>query len=245
MWKRISAYLFDIILIGIVTVGLTFFMSFLLDYDSYAQKLSDLYDSYEVKFGVDFDLTYDEYDAMSPEESAKYDLAVKAVSEDGEVNYLYSMMLNLTLIMITFSILAAYLLLEFAVPLLIGNGQTLGKKIFGIALMRKDGVKINALLLFVRTVLGKFTLETMIPVLIIIMFYFNVIGIFGTVVILGIAIAQIVMIAATKDNLAVHDALSQTVAVDAASQMIFDSYEAMIEYKKKLHAEEAEKAEYR
>jgi len=111
--------------------------------------------------------------------------------------------------------------------------------------MRKDGVKINALLLFVRTVLGKFTLETMIPVLIIIMFYFNVIGIFGTVVILGIAIAQIVMIAATKDNLAVHDALSQTVAVDAASQMIFDSYEAMIEYKKKLHAEEAEKAEYR
>ena len=42
-----------------------------------------------------------------------------------------------------------------------------------------------------------------------------------------------------------HDMISGTVTVDFASQMIFDSAEQMLEYKKKLHAEAAERAEYR
>ena len=44
VWKRISAYIFDIILIGLAAVGFAFLFSNLLGYDSYASDLSALYD---------------------------------------------------------------------------------------------------------------------------------------------------------------------------------------------------------
>ena len=138
-----------------------------------------------------------------------------------------------------FLILFAYLLLEFVVPLLLKNGQTLGKKIFGIAIMRTDGVKITPFALFVRTVLGKYTIETMVPVLIVIMIYFSILGLTGTVVLGLIALLQIILLAATKSRSAIHDLLACTVAVDFASQRIFDSSEELLEYKKKLHEERA------
>ena len=94
------------------------------------------------------------------------------------------MIINLTLVITSISILLGYLLLEFVVPLIFKNGQTLGKKIFGIALMRNDGVKINTVMLFVRTVLGKYTIETMVPVLVIIMTFFGSAGIIGLAVLL-------------------------------------------------------------
>ena len=43
---------------------------------------------------------------------------------------------------------------------------------------------------------------------------------------------------ATKTNSTIHDILAKTVVVDLSSQMIFDSEEAMIDYKTKLHAEQ-------
>lgn len=245
MWKRISAYIFDVILIGIVIVGVAFFMSIFLDYDSYSDNLSALYNKYETEYSVDFDITSSEYNALSDEQVATYEEALLALSADSEVNRTYSMMINLTLIIIVFSVLISYLIFEFIVPIILGNGQTVGKKIFGIGVVRKDCVRINNLLLFVRTVLGKYTVETMIPVFIIIMFFFGSVGITGTVIIFALLLAQIISLAVTKENLALHDLLSQTVTVDMASQMIFDSPEAMIEYKKKLHAEEVEHAEYK
>ena len=60
------------------------------------------------------------------------------------------------------------------VPLKLGNGQTIGKKVFGIGVMRVDGVQLTTIQLFIRTILGKFTLETMIPVYIVLMIFFNI-----------------------------------------------------------------------
>ena len=73
------------------------------------------------------------------------------------------MMYNLAIVMVVIGVLGANLILEFVVPLIIGNGQTLGKKIFSIGVMRYDGVRVSPLLMFVRTVLGKSTIETLIP----------------------------------------------------------------------------------
>ncbi|MBQ2142480.1 MAG: RDD family protein, partial [Alistipes sp.] len=105
------------------------------------------------------------------EERAQYDAALAAFAEDREAGYLYSLLINLTLVIITFGILLSDLILELIVPLLFGNGQTLGKKIFSLGLMRNDGVKLNAMQLFARTLLGKFTIETMIPVYVLIMLF--------------------------------------------------------------------------
>ncbi|MBE6616925.1 MAG: RDD family protein [Ruminococcaceae bacterium] len=244
MWKRISAYIFDMILLGILAVGLATVLSFALGYDKYAADLDEAYAKYEREYGVEFGITEDEYDAMSEEDRAVFDEASFAVSADKDAIYSYNMIVNLTLIITTFSILLSYLALEFVLPLVFKNGQTLGKKIFGIALMRNDGVKINTVSLFIRTVLGKFTVETMIPVLILIMIFLGSMGVVGVIVIGLIGLLQIILLIATKTNSAIHDVLANTVAVDFASQRIFDSMEEQIEYKKQLHAEEVAKREY-
>lgn len=245
MWKRISAYIFDMILLGILAVGLAALLSFALGYDGYAARLDAAYEKYENEYGVTFGITEDEYLAMPEEERALFDKASEAVSADSEALYCYNMVINLTLIITTFSILLAYIGLEFVVPLLFKNGQTLGKKIFGLALMRNDGVKINSVSLFIRTVLGKFTIETMVPVLIIMMILLGSMGVVGVIVLGLILLLEIVLLIATKNNCAIHDLLANTVAVDFASQKIFDSAEEMIEYKKRLHAEDVAKREYR
>ena len=47
LWKRISAYIFDVILLVTVAVGVAFLLSTLFKYDSYAQKRAELRQAYE------------------------------------------------------------------------------------------------------------------------------------------------------------------------------------------------------
>ena len=151
---------------------------------------------------------------------------------------------SLTMVIVSMSILFSYLIWEFFIPLRLKNGQTFGKKIFGIGVMREDGIKVTAPLLFIRTILGKFTIETMVPVLIIIMLFFGTIGITGLLTLGLILLLQIILMIATRTNSTIHDVLAKTVVVDLSSQMIFDSEEALVEYKKKVHAEQAARQTY-
>ena len=124
------------------------------------------------------------------------------------------------------------------------NGQTIGKKVFALGVMHTNSVRITTLALFVRSILGKYTIETMVPVLLIIRMFFGSGGILGLIIMLILLIMQIVFMATTKGRLAIHDMLSSTVVVDLPSQRIFNSVDEMTEYKKRLHAERAERAEY-
>ncbi len=239
MWKRISAYIFDAILVGILAVGIALLLSTVLGYDRYASKMDDAYERYAAEYGIDFDLSATEYEALPEAEQEKYDAATKALFSDNEVIYAYSMMINLTLIITAFGFLLSYLILEFFIPLWLKNGQTLGKKAFGVAVMRLDGVKMSAPILFVRTVLGKYTLETMIPVLLLIMLYFGFIGGLGLILIGIILLTQVILLSVTNAHTPLHDLIASTVTVDMASQLIFDSKEDMLAYKKRIHAEDA------
>jgi energy-coupling factor transport system permease protein len=147
-------------------------------------------------------------------------------------------------ILLKLGILMAFLLLEFSLPMMMGNGQTLGKKIFGVALMSTEGIRINSIALFIRSILGKYTIETMIPVFLIMMISYGSIGLIGTIALGTLLLVQIVLAAATKNNSLIHDLLAATVAVDMQSQMIFATRENMIAYKEKKHAEMAAKKEY-
>lgn len=244
MLKRISAFMFDIIMLGILAVGLGFIISSLTGYDKYSTALNDTYDKYEAEYSIEFEIAEDTYRSFTDEERANYDAAYNALINDTDAMYAYNMVINLTLLIITLAILLSYVVLEFVIPLMFDNGQTLGKKIFGIALMRTDGVKISAPLLFIRTILGKFTIETMVPVLIIIMIYFNSIGVVGILVLFLILVLEISLLISTKTNSMVHDVLAKTVAVDLASQMIFDTEADMIAYKNKVHSEKAARETY-
>ncbi len=244
LWKRISAWLFDIIMLVIAVVGVAFLLSAVLDYDGYAQQMDDVMTRCEAQYKVELDISREEYEEKSEEDRKLYDEAYKAFSTDPTAVRAYGMMVNLTFLIVVFAILAGYLLLEFLVPVLFGNGQTMGKKIFGIGVMREDGVKLTPMILFIRTVLGKYAVETMIPVMILLMFWFGTMGILGLVLILGMLIAQIVMLFTSRTRASLHDRLSHTVTVDMASQKIFDTPEALLAYKQRIHAEQANKANY-
>lgn len=240
MWKRISAALLDFIFLCIVVVGVAFLLSAIFNYDGYIMKFEEVSNKYEQEYGVDFDIPSSEYQALTEAEREQHDTAAEAFSSDTEANRAYGMIINLTFLIIIFSLLFGYVLLELVVPLIFKNGQTLGKKVFGVAVMRRDGVKVSPLLMFARTVLGKYTLETMVPVFIIIMISLGMIGVLGIIILAAILIAQIVLLIATKARTPLHDMLAQTVTVDYASQMIFESPEELLAYKKKIHAEKVD-----
>lgn len=237
MWKRISAWLFDFIIFVIAAVGIAFLLSAILGYDKHNTALNEAYAKYEAEYGVIFDVTQEEYMQLSAEKQATWNEAYQALIKDNEAMYSYNMVINLTLVISTLAILLAYLVLEFFIPIKFGNGQTLGKKIFGVAVMRTDGVKVTAPLMFIRTILGKFTIETMIPVLICVMIFFNMIGIVGMFILGLILLLQIILMITTYTNSCIHDVLAKTVAVDMASQLIFETEEELIAYKNKVHAE--------
>ena len=225
IWKRFSAALFDIILVAIVSVGVMYLVSLMLDYSSYSARLGEIQEKYEQTYGVDLDISSEEYGKLSEQETELYDSAFLAFSEDSDAVYVTGMMMNFSLIMITFGLLVGYLAVEFAVPLMLGNGQTLGKKVFGIAVMRKDGIRISPILLFARTLLGKYTVGTMLPVLIVIMVYFGIMGGVGTVLLVALFGAQLTLLFATRAHTPIHDLLAQTVTVDVTTQIIFENAE--------------------
>ena len=239
MWKRISAWLLDAILLCIVTTLMAFLLSTALNYDSYSQQLDARYAHFEAEYGVSRELTQDQVDAMTPEQLANLDAASLALSEDEEALYAYNMMIHLMIVITSIGILLAYIVLEFTVPAVLGNGQTVGKRIFGIGVMRQDGVRVNGVCMFIRTVLGKYAIETMIPVLMTLMLFFGTFGLVGWLIVAAIAIAQIVLLATTKERCTIHDKLANTVTVDVASQMIFKTHDDMIAYKQKVAAEKA------
>ena len=238
--KRAAAWLLDIILLVVLACGIGMILSAALNYDQHSQALEACYERYEKEFGIDFDV----YADLTEEEQARFEAANAALQKDTQALKAYNMVVNLSLTIVSLSVLLSYLALEFAVPLLFGNGQTMGKKVFGIGLIRVDGVKISTFALFVRTVLGKYTVETMIPVLMAMMIFIGTIGILGPAIVLGLLILQVALIVTSPTNSALHDHMAATVAVDLASQMIFATAEDLVEYKKQVHAEQVKNQPY-
>lgn len=243
--KRVSAYLLDLILLVVLITGIAFLLSAVFQFDTWNQAVSDNYARYEAQFGISLDITQEDYDAMTAEQKAVYDAAFEALNADEEAVRAYNMLVNIILSIVSLSILLGYLGMEFVVPLLFGNGQTVGKKVFGIALMKTSGVKINTVSLFIRTVLGKFAIETMIPVLMIMMMLLGTIGLLGPIVVIGIWLVQLVMLLTSHTNSLIHDVLAHTVAVDMHSQMIFSSEGELIAFKQQLHEEMVRNQPYR
>ena len=70
MWKRISAAMFDGILLGIAAVLFALILSWALGYDGYIDTLNERYDQYGAQYGVDFHMSLDEHDQLTSEQSA-------------------------------------------------------------------------------------------------------------------------------------------------------------------------------
>lgn len=239
MWKRISAFLFDAILLGILAVLFAFLLSSALGYDRYVDTLNRCYEAYGEQYGVDFQTSLSQYDSMTEEEKQQLEEAYRAVGQDEEAAYAYQMTIRLTILMVSLGILLACLIWEVLIPALLKDGQTLGKKIFSLGVMRSDGVRLGGVQLFVRSILGKYTVEIMIPVLVAMMLYFGSTGLLGTLLILGLALVNGCLFLFTYAHTPIHDLLAGTVVVDLPSQRIFPTREDMIAFKERMAAEKA------
>ena len=242
--KRISAGLLDVIAVSIIATLCAWLISLASDYDGWNKKLEDSYSRYESQYGVTFRITEEEYNNKSSSDKENYDNAYKALVEDSEAMKAYSMVTNLMILTVSLGLFIAVLIWEFIVPLFLKDGRTVGSLIFGIAVMRSNGVRISHISLFIRAILGKYAIETMISVYIIMMIFMNTIGIVGPLVICGILLMQLILIISTKNNQLIHCILSDTVVVDYGSQRIFDSQEDLLEHKKREARDRAERNPY-
>ena len=236
VWKRISAWLFDVILAVMLAMGFALAASAILKYDThyngYTTAVNAYYDEYEQANGVDLRLSNDEYNAMSDEEKDVYDKMKAAAEEelqalmgkDKDLIAKQSTVMTLTVAIVSIGIFLSDLVLFFVVPLLFKNGQTLGKKMFGLAVMRTNSTKITPPVLFVREMVGLFAIETMA-----VLFLCTIIPV-GLIAAVLVQLLQIFVMFKTQTNSCIHDLLSDTVVVDFTSQRIFDTKDEMVEY---------------
>ncbi len=259
-WKRISAYLFDAIVAVMLTVGFATVLSAIVGYDKHSETVERYYmqyeeeykAEYEEKYGVDFDVTQEEYNAYTDAQKehfqkaqTEYHNAVsKALQSNREAMTAYEKVLSLSFVILSISLLVGVLVVQFVPPLFFHNGQTLGKKIFGLALMRSNCVQISTPVLFIRATFGMYAIETMFPAALLLLVYFGMMGSVAFLTVGLLLILQIGLLIGTKNNSSIHDLLADTIVVDMASQRIFKTQDEMLAYVKEQQAEEAAKAEY-
>ena len=247
VWKRASAGLLDFILTAIVAVGIIFLMSYVTGLNNHYDSYQSIMDSYEAKHGVDFDsiASTEAFNALPKAEQDKLNTAFADFAKDENANFHYNLMIQKIILNFSIGILVAIGLIQFAIPMFLKNGQTVGKKVFGLGVMRTDGVRVNGQIMFIRAILGKYTIETMVPLMMLLWIFTGRAGILSLIIIALVLIGNIIMMLITSTNSAIHDMLANTVTIDMASQLIFDSPEALLEYKQEIHRQAAERAEYR
>ena len=244
-FKRFSAGLFDLIITLVLITGFAFIISSVTGYADYSAEALEIMESYTKEYNVDLSISWEEdYLKLTEEEQQRFIEGKNALNNDEAYIRNQNMMLSLVLVIISLSPLLALLVWELLIPLLLKNGQTLGKKIFGIGVMRVDGIEVSPVIMFIRTILGKFTVETMIPVIIAIMVLFGGAGILGTISLMGILVLQCGMYLFTQYHAMIHDSLAKTVVVEMSSQLIFKSEQDLIDYKNKLQQEAAQNGQY-
>lgn len=241
MLKRVSAFILDGILVLVLATMFGFFVSKICDYDSTYDALMEKKNFYESEYHISTEITAEEYESFDQETRELYDRVSLEMAEDVELSTIYTLLIGKSLIIVSISILLAYIVTEVLCPFIMGNGQTIGKRIFNLAVMQTDHTKIKKISVVVRAVLGKYTIETMIPVLICLMLMFNVIGWIGLVILVILLFLQLAVLINTKTNSVIHDLMACTVVVDMASQKIFDDTESMEEFKKKYEEKMNEK----
>ena len=243
--KRFSAFLLDFILLCTLTCGFAFLLAWITGIDGYTETLQGYYEQYEEKYGVDFGISAEDYEKLTQEEKDLYQEAYSAIFEENpDAARAYQMSVALPMLITTISILLSYVVFEFIIPLCLKNGQTVGKKVFGLGVVFKNSVRLTNFALFARAILGKYTIETMFPVLLIMLVFYNQMGLLAFILVGALFILQIVLLIVTKTNSFIHDTLANTVVVDLQSQMIFDSTQELVSYKEELSRQEAEKKDY-
>jgi uncharacterized RDD family membrane protein YckC len=218
--KRFSAFLTDIFVFAILFLLTARLFSALFGYDSGRHSLEAAYQSYADKYGISLDITEEEFEKLSSSQKELYYLADEEIAKDSDLNALYKRITILGISTLTASILLSCIISELIIPLFLKNGQTLGKKAFGIALTDKSSRKIKNSALFIRAMLGKFLLGYFLFALCIYMTLFGIFTPFPSLILILVFFFNAILCLLTKNKISLADILSGTVVCDLECQII-------------------------
>ena len=94
LWKRISAWLFDVIMLLIFIAGFATIISAVIGFDATVEKSDALKEKYYKDYGIVEIETQEEWDKLSTEVQQKYIDAEEAFQNDKEANRLFLLMLS-------------------------------------------------------------------------------------------------------------------------------------------------------
>ena len=247
-WKRISAYLFDTVLLTVLIMGIAILANTVLKVDTYIEKLNAYRTQYATELDIDLDISDEEFQSMTEEEKTAYDEKYsqlnEAMAKDKKVQSVNVQIITRVLVGVTISVLIADLAYYFVIPLCFKHGRTLGKKMFGLAVVRSNGVKVSTPVFFIRSMIGLYGIETMFPIMLIVMRLLGILGSIAFIMIGLLGILQIVVMIVSQTNSCIHDLLTDTVVVDFASQKIYETENDLIEAQKAHAAEKAAQTEH-
>lgn len=128
--------------------------------------------------------------------------------------------------MITISAFITYFILEFVVPMIFKNGQTIGMKCLRIGLIDKQGIKVRPRQIFIRFLFGRFLVSRILPVYGFIFMVFNLSGgLYGFLLAVIILACDLLMTLFGKDRAGIANVISSTYAVDMDETYFFNSVE--------------------
>jgi hypothetical protein len=113
--------MFDAMMIMIAFSLFAALLAWVTGYNRYAAEYEGIRRSYETEYGINMDISAEEYEALSAEEKAQYEAADAALQKDMGALRAYEMMLNLSILISVFGLLFSFFLLEFMLPMLLGN----------------------------------------------------------------------------------------------------------------------------
>ena len=80
-WKRISAFMFDGVLLFVLTLACMIGFHAAFGIDAKIDKLEGLRAQYEAEYGIDLDIPQEDYDKLTDEEKKVYDETYIKVNE--------------------------------------------------------------------------------------------------------------------------------------------------------------------
>lgn len=227
-WKRFAAWLLDFILLATLAVGIMWLLSIAFNFTAENAKLYSYYEQYGVYTVTDGVGVFCETDAAySNECAAKW----TNFGNDASAVAQYQKIVTLTFIMLTLGVFIATTIIYLVFPLIFKNGQTIGKKVMGVALLSKDEIQVSTFQVVTRYLLGNFTVMLMLPImLVLVAIYFNW-GLILTIPGIAIELGNLVAIMATKNKQNIPDLIARTIPVDISSQIIAKTPEELSMYK--------------
>ena len=215
-FKRTAALIFDLIIGFVLFVGVeNLIMHPIVNAAYQYDELDHQFEDKLVEYGVGYyDSKTNEFKFVQFETIEERNAHMDEFNKDKEAVAIRTKLDSINLLKVTMDFMVSEFLVFCLMPLILKNGQTLGKKLMKLALVSTNEVKVKGWNVFARWAVGIFAFETMINLAFVAFFIIPL-----------PLIVSIIMAAVSRKGMALHDYIGGTIVVDLNNTVILDSVE--------------------